>query len=100
MRVWSMTVKKHYIGQTSAKFEKDYARLVRRGYDMPKLRTLMELLIKGEPLPTRYKDHPLRDNWKNFRDAHIAPDWLLVYRYVGEDTIRFERTGTHSDLFG
>jgi mRNA interferase YafQ len=89
-----------YIIQISTKFCKDYARLVRRGYDIDKLKTLMSLLVKGEPLSALYKDHPLRDNWKGYRDAHVSPDWLLIYCYVDDDTIRFERTGTHSDLFG
>ena len=92
-------IKKKYIVQISKKFDKDYARLIRRGYDLEKLKKLMSLLITGETLPTAYKDHPLKNNLKGYRDAHIAPDWLLVYRYIEPDIIRFERTGTHSDLF-
>jgi addiction module RelE/StbE family toxin len=33
-----------------------------------------------------------------YRDAHIEPDWLLIY-CIQEEAIRFERTGTHADLF-
>ncbi len=58
----------------------------------------MSLLIDNRPLPANYQDHPLRGEWKEFCDAHIEPDWLLIYKVVG-DVVRFERTGRHSDLF-
>lgn len=45
-----------------------------------------------------YKDHLLRGNWNGYRDAHIEPDWLLIYRVSG-DELQFARTGTHADLF-
>jgi mRNA interferase YafQ len=48
--------------------------------------------------PPRYKDHPLGGEWKHFRDCHIEPDWLLIYKIDGED-LYLVRTGTHSDLF-
>jgi mRNA interferase YafQ len=56
------------------------------------------LLIDGEPLPAIYLDHSLKGGWKGFRDAHIEPDWLLIYKITG-DVVRFERTGRHTDLF-
>ena len=47
----------------------------------------------------RSSDHPLRGEWKPSRDLHIEPDWVLIYCVDGE-VVRFERTGTHADLFG
>jgi hypothetical protein len=41
---------------------------------------LILLLIEGSPLPPLYKDHPLGGDWKHFRDCHIEPDWLLIYK--------------------
>jgi mRNA interferase YafQ len=70
----------------------------KRGKDTAKLRELILLLIEGDPLPSRYKDHPLSGDWKYFRDCHIEPDWLLIYKVEGED-LHLVRTGTHSDLF-
>lgn len=64
---------------------------------MSKLKTLLGLLIEGEPLPASYLDHPLKGDWKGFRDAHIEPDWLLIYKIMG-DVVRFERTGRHVDF--
>ena len=70
----------------------------KRGKDMTKLRTLLLLLIEEKPLPTHYVDHPLKGNWASYRDAHIEPDWLLIYRVVG-DELHLTRTGPHADLF-
>jgi mRNA interferase YafQ len=82
----------------STQFRRDVNRAEKRGKDLGKLRGLLALLISGDPLPPRYKDHPLRQNWQGYRDAHIEPDWLLIY-FIDETIVRFERTGTHSDLF-
>ena len=65
---------------------------------MGKLKVLLSLLIEGTPLPAGYLDHPLKGGWNGFRDVHIEPDWLLIYKITG-DVIRFERTGRHTDLF-
>jgi len=54
--------------------------------------------MRQTPLPEAYQDHPLRGNWKGYRDAHIEPDWLLLYRVDGEE-LQLARTGTHADLF-
>jgi mRNA interferase YafQ len=82
----------------SGQFKRDVKHAERRGKDMSKLRRILALLIEGDPLPASYKDHPLRGEWSSFRDAHIEPDWLLIYKVDGE-SVRFERTGRHSDLF-
>jgi mRNA interferase YafQ len=82
----------------STQFRRDVKRAEKRGKDLSKLKELLSLLISGESLPVRYKDHPLRQNWQGYRDVHIEQDWLLIY-FADEKTIRFERTGTHSDLF-
>jgi len=53
-------------------------RAKKRGKDMEKLKTALSLLIEGEPLPERYRDHPLKGEWTGFRDLHIEPDWLRL----------------------
>jgi mRNA interferase YafQ len=82
----------------SGQFKRDLKAAQKRGKDMEKIKEPMCLLIEGKPLPPQYKDHPLKGNWSSFRDAHIEPDWLLVYKIDGDD-VRFERTGRHADLF-
>jgi mRNA interferase YafQ len=60
----------------------------------------MDLLITGDELPTQYLDHPLRGNYAGSRDCHVEPDWILIYTLESGDAhVRFERTGTHTDLF-
>ncbi|MGH9485875.1 MAG: type II toxin-antitoxin system YafQ family toxin [Terriglobales bacterium] len=83
----------------SRQFRRDVERAGQRGKDMAKLRELLAALIAGEELAPRYQDHPLKGVWKGYRDAHIGPDWLLIYRIVG-DELQLVRTGTHADLFG
>ena len=79
-------------------FQRDVKLAQKRGKDMGKLRALLELLIAGEALPPRFRDHPLVGEWRHCRDCHIEPDWLLIYKIDGED-LHLVRTGTHSDLF-
>jgi len=83
---------------SGAQFRRDVKLAERRGKDTTKLRELILLLIEGEPLPPRYKDHSLGGDWKHHRDCHIEPDWLLLYKIDGSD-LYLVRTGTHSDLF-
>lgn len=82
----------------SGQFRRDVKRAEKRGKDMGKLRQVLMLLLQGEPLPERLKDHPLRGNWNGYRDLHIEPDWLLIYKVAG-DELHLARTGSHSDLF-
>ena len=65
---------------------------------MAKLREVILLLLEGNPLPARFKEHPLSGEWKLYRDCHIEPDWLLLFK-IDEDDLHLVRTGTHSDLF-
>ena len=69
-----------------------------RGEDMTKLNTILSLLIEEQPLPAVYSDHPLKGDWKGFRDLHVGPDWLLLYR-IADNELQLARAGTHADLF-
>ena len=82
----------------STQFKRDVRLAEKRGKDMAKLRDLILLLAEGAPLSSSYKDHPLAGDWKHYRDCHIEPDWLLLYRVEGND-LYLVRTGTHADLF-
>jgi len=82
----------------SAQFKRDVKLAKKRGKDMAKLQEIILLLVEETPLPPRYKDHPLGGEWKHYRDSHIEPDWLLIYKIDGSD-LYLVRTGTHADLF-
>ena len=84
-----------YTGQ----FKRDVKLAVKRGKDMDKLRHVISLLLADEPLPRELGDHALKGEWKPNRDLHIENDWVLIY-FADDKSVRFERTGTHSDLFG
>lgn len=81
-------------------FKKDYKRIVKRGYDTRLFETVVELLANEQLLSEKYRDHSLSGDYSGFRECHITPDWLLIYRIDNQELIlQLTRTGTHSDLF-
>jgi len=83
----------------SNKFEKEYIKVARRGKDLKKLQSLVDLLANSQAIPAKYRDHKLKGEFEDSRELHIEPDWLLIYQ-TNETEVILERTGTHSDLFG
>jgi mRNA interferase YafQ len=79
-------------------FSRDVKRMRKRGKDLDRLREVVRLLAEGSLLPANYRDHPLIGPWRPSRDCHIEADWILIYT-ADKDSLRLERTGTHSDLF-
>jgi mRNA interferase YafQ len=79
-------------------FKKDYKRIKKQNKGLAKLRAVIEKLLVGPLLESKYKDHRLFGNWKGHRDCHIEPDWILIYRITADD-LYLERTGSHSELF-
>lgn len=91
-----------YIIKKTSQFKQDFKLCVKRGLDINEFTQVLTLLQKGSILPEKYKDHPLQPSkdFKNCRELHIEPDWLLVYKYSDDNLILYLiRTGTHSDLF-
>ena len=82
----------------SARFKRDIKKAEKRDKDLTRLRKLLTSLIHQETLDARSLDHPLRGIWKGYREVHIEPDWLLIYRIEGSE-LHLVRTGSHSDLF-
>jgi mRNA interferase YafQ len=82
----------------SGRFKRDVKRAAKRGKDIQKLREVIDLLQSEAPLPARYRDHPLRGPWSGWRDLHVEPDWLLIYR-VAQGRLELVASGTHADLF-
>ena len=83
----------------TGRYLKDLKLAQRRGYDLKKLAAVLDLLRLDKPLPASNRDHALKGRWENYRDCHIAPDWVLIYRDHG-DELELVRMGTHADLFG
>ena len=84
----------------SNRFKKDLKLISKRGYDLNLLDKIVTQLANQQPLPPQNKDHNLSGDFIGFRECHILPDWLLVYRVdEGELILMLSRTGTHSDIF-
>ncbi len=79
-------------------FKKEVKKLSKRGKDLNKLWSLIELLQHKKPLHAKYKNHKLTGNWLGFWDCHIEPDWLLLYK-IENNILYLASTGSHSDLF-
>jgi len=80
------------------KFQKDVKKPGKQGKDLVLLKEVMTELTNEYPLPVKFSDHKLIGNYRNHRECHIAPDWLLIYKLEKND-ITFERTGSRSELF-
>lgn len=84
----------------SNQFRKDLKLARKRGLKIERLKEVVNILAEQKKLEDKYRDHGLSGDYKGFRECHIEPDWLLVYR-IDEDVLELFlfRTGSHSDLF-
>ncbi len=79
-------------------FKKDYKRCIKRGCNREAMHGIIEQLSTGKKLNTKYKEHAFLGEYKDCRECHLEPDWLLIYRLTESELVLI-RTGTHSDLF-
>ncbi len=84
----------HYSNQ----FNKDLRRAARQGKNIKQINNVIKKLQHSEQLEAKYRDHSLKGNYMKHRECHLEPDWLLIYRIVGNELI-VVRTGSHSELF-
>lgn len=80
----------------SKQFKRDYKLCQKQGKDMNKLHNVLRILASGEPISAQYKDHALKNSWLGYRDLHIEPDWILIYKIQANEIILLAATGTHS----
>ncbi len=84
----------------TTQFKKDIKLAKKQGKDTEKIFEVVEKLANDEVLEAKYKDHCLTGDYKDCRECHIEPDWLLIYKkYESELILMLVRTGSHSDLF-
>jgi mRNA interferase YafQ len=90
--------------ERSSAFKRDYKRAKatpRHGKDVEAVvATVVALLLSDEVLPETNRDHALSGDWAGYRECHVRPDLLLIYRKPDADTLRLARLGSHSELFG
>ena len=82
----------------TTQFKRDYKKIKKQNREINKLKVLIEKLVSEDKLESKYKDHQLAGEFKGYRDCHIEPDWLLIYKKTADNLI-LERTGSHSELF-
>ena len=82
----------------TTQFKRDVRKARKRGKDTDRLKTVIILLAQGRTLPAKHKDHQLKGVFKDCRECHVEPDWLLIYR-IEANVLQLVRTGSHSDLF-
>ncbi len=83
----------------STQFKKDFKKIAKLPIpDVVEVGHVIKQLQLGRVLPEKYVDHALSGNWQNYRDCHIKPDLVLIYK-VDEGSLKLARIGTHSELF-
>jgi len=83
----------------SKQFEKDFVKAKRSNFDIAKLESALKMLQSTGTLPFhKYKTHKLKGEWKGALEAHLEPNWLLIW-YKKDKEIFLDRTGSHSELF-
>ncbi|KHT35167.1 type II toxin-antitoxin system YafQ family toxin [Pectobacterium brasiliense] len=95
--------------ERSTEFKKDYKREKKgqhRKTVEADLLVLLNILANDLPIPANYVDHPLKGNWRSFRDCHLYPDLVLIYKKVDNEEdedvpgfLKLARLGSHSELF-
>ena len=87
---------------TSNKFNKQLKKIIKQGKKIEKLSEVVKKIANGEILDSKYRDHALQDTkyYRNCRECHIEPDWLLIYKIKEDEIILYlVATGSHSDIF-
>lgn len=84
----------------SSAFKGDLKAAKKSGKNLKLLAQVIEDLANGKSLDEKHRDHALKSNWKGYRECHIEPDWLLIYKIYNQQLILTAvRTGSHSKLF-
>lgn len=89
--------------ERSSAFKRDYKREAKGRHRVTldaELLPVLATLAGDEVLEDRCRDHDLSGNWAGYRECHVKPDLLLIYRKLGDDTLRLARLGSHTQLFG
>lgn len=85
----------------TARMKKDVKLMKKRGKNLNSLISVLDTLAQEKQLPDKNRDHALKGKWNGFRECHIEPDWLLIYRIESSELILYATaTGSHADLLG
>ncbi len=82
----------------SNRFKKDFKKAEKQHKDIDLLEDVITKLANEEILPPKHKDHPLKGNWEGYRELHVTPDWLLIYKITPTELL-LARIDSHSELY-
>ena len=83
----------------STQFKKDFKKIAKFSIpDIVEVGHVIKQLQLGETLPEKYADHRLSGDWENYRDCHVKPDLVLIYK-IDSTSLKLARIGSHSELF-
>lgn len=88
--------------ELATQFKRDLKKISKQQKNKELIDQVVKQLQCEQPLHPKHKDHDLIGNWRGYRECHITPDWLLIYKVIKDDCVqllRLSRTGSHSDLF-
>lgn len=84
--------------QISSKFKNQLKKLSQKDKKLTK--KVVDILASGEKLDKKYLDHKLKNDFKDYRECHLKPDLLLVYRYFDDKLLLYlYQIGSHSEIF-
>jgi len=83
----------------SGQYKRDHKTILKRGWNIEKLKSVLDVLLNEGKLDRSYRDHELSGNYVGYRECHIESDWLLIYK-IADGQLKLQRImGSHSDLF-
>ncbi|MBP9821278.1 MAG: type II toxin-antitoxin system YafQ family toxin [Candidatus Pacebacteria bacterium] len=91
-----------YTPRYSKAFKKSYKKLRKSGrFSREDVEKVVVILAKGEKLTEKYQDHTLVGKMEGYRECHIKPDLLLIYKIEKQILVLILiNIGSHSELFG
>lgn len=84
----------------STQFKKDIKKAIKQRKNLNTLEEVVTVLRNRKRLPEKYRDHLLGGDWNGYRECHLEPDWLLIYKVAEKELLLYlMRVGSHSELF-
>ena len=82
----------------SNQFKKDFKKYKTNKSITEEFKLFIDLICNQRKLPQKYKEHALIGNYKNYRECHLKPDILIIYK-ISKINLTLVRIGSHSELF-
>lgn len=87
--------------KSTKSFRKSIKRVVRSGKYKgieEEVGGVLDTIAKGRNLPRKYEDHALTGEYKTYRECHLRPNLLLIYK-IKDGVVYNVNIGSHPELF-